>query len=94
MATIKFPQPVARRLCKQPEVQSMTGLPSSSMYDRIKRGLFMSPVKIGERARGWPSDEIDQYIRAIVQGAPDDELRALVSELIAQRTEGVNDEVF
>ena len=37
MASIRqFPQPVAqptmRRICKQPEVQSATGLPSSSMH--------------------------------------------------------------
>tara|TARA_B100001123_G_scaffold428402_1_gene545261 strand:- start:2376 stop:2585 length:210 start_codon:yes stop_codon:yes gene_type:complete len=63
----------------------MTGLPSSSMYDRIERGLFIPPVKIGERASGWPSDEIEAYNQAIIAGYTDDQIRALVVALIAQR---------
>ena len=48
----------------------------------------MKPVRISERSRGWPSDEIEEYNRAIVRGFSDDALRALVSSLIEQRTAG------
>jgi len=50
------------RLLKLPEVSHLTGVPRSSVYWRVSRGEFPKPLKIGERASAWNSDEIDRWI--------------------------------
>lgn len=55
------------RLLKLPEVMSLTGVPESSVYWRISRGEFPRPIKIGERAVAWNSEEIDAWIAAKIE---------------------------
>jgi len=57
------------RLLKMPEVVRMTGVPVSSVYWRVSRGEFPRPIKIGERASAWRSDEIEAWIAAKVKAA-------------------------
>lgn len=57
------------RLMKLPEVVRMTGVPESSVYWRISKGEFPRPIKIGERASAWNSDEIEKWIAAKVAAA-------------------------
>ena len=59
------------RLLKLPEVVQMTGVPKSSVYWRVSRGEFPRPLKIGERASAWNSDEIDAWIVAKIEAARD-----------------------
>ena len=40
-----------------------TGLGRSSIYKYISEGKFPKPVSLGDRAVGWVSTEIDQWIR-------------------------------
>ena len=47
----------------------MTGVPESSVYWRISRREFPRPIKIGERASAWNSDEIEAWIAAKVAAA-------------------------
>ena len=54
------------RLLKLPEVTRLT-VPESSVYWRISRGEFPRPIKIGERASAWNSDEIDAWIAAKIE---------------------------
>lgn len=51
-----------KRLMRIREVMSVTGLSRSSIYKYISLGMFPKPVKIGERAVAWASDEIDAWV--------------------------------
>lgn len=52
---------------RQPEVSARTGLPRSQLYRLIKEGDFPRPVKLGGRAAGWLSSEIDNWIAGRVK---------------------------
>ena len=47
---------------KLPSVQARTKLSRSEIYRRIAAGMFPAPVKLGERASAWNTDEIDAWI--------------------------------
>jgi prophage regulatory protein len=49
-------------LLRLPDVVGRTGLPRSSLYQKVKRGQFPAPVKLGERAVAWHSAQIDTWI--------------------------------
>ena len=40
-----------------------TGLGRSSIYKYISEGKFPKPISLGDRAIGWVSTEIDEWIR-------------------------------
>ena len=40
-----------------------TGLPTSTLYAKIAAGEFPKPVKLGKRAVGWLSTDIDNWKR-------------------------------
>jgi prophage regulatory protein len=68
------------------EVKSETGHRShASIYTAIKNGLFVTGVQIGQRAVGWPSDEVKAINNARIAGQTDDQIRELVSRLHAKR---------
>lgn len=50
------------RIIRRPEVQSKTGLPCSSLYEKMAKGQFPKPIKLGERSVGWRESEIDAWI--------------------------------
>lgn len=59
----------------------------ASIYNAIRDGLFTKPVQIGQRAVGWPSEEV-QYINAArIAGKSEDQIRELVDRLHAKRSE-------
>ena len=49
-------------IIKLPRVSDDTGLSRSSIYSFIKKGTFPKPIKLGERAVDWKSDDILQWI--------------------------------
>ncbi len=59
----------------------------SSLYSDVQRGTWTPPVRMG-RAAAWPAHETQALLAARVAGASDDELRALVQRLLAERTAG------
>ena len=73
-------------LLRRPAVEALTGLKRAAVYMRIAAGLLPRPVKIGVRVSGWPAREITAVNEALIQGRGDDEIRALVARLVAQRT--------
>lgn len=71
-----------------PQVKAETGHKSSaSIYGAIREGLFTKPVPIGERAVGWPSNEVTAINAARIAGRSKDDIRALVNKLHQQRQE-------
>ena len=47
------------KILKLPQVIDKTGLSRASIYAFIKEGKFPKQIKLGERAVGWLSNELD-----------------------------------
>ncbi len=73
---------------RMPTVKAETGHRShASIYNAIRAGLFTSPVPIGQRAVGWPSQEVQAINAARIAGKSEAEIRELVNRLHAKRAE-------
>ena len=59
---------------------------NTSIYNRIRDGLWTRPVAIGQRAKAWPDYEVNAIVRARIAGQTDDEVRELVNRLHEKRT--------
>jgi prophage regulatory protein len=53
-----------------PAVLAKTGLSRSTIYLKISRGEFPAPVKLGQRAVGWPETAIARWIAASIDATP------------------------
>lgn len=51
-----------KRYYRRPTVEDMLGLSRSTIYRMMQDGEFPRPVKIGRRAVGWSSEEIERWI--------------------------------
>lgn len=54
----------AHSLLRLPDVMRKTGLSRSTIYDRIQKEIFPSPISLGDRAVGWVESEINEWIAA------------------------------
>lgn len=72
-------------ILRLPTVKAQTGYPRSTLYLRIAQGLFVKPVRLGERAVGWPADEVATLNAARIAGKSDAEISAVVEKLHAAR---------
>ena len=72
-------------ILRRATVKAATGMPNSTMHDQILKGLFPKPISLGPRSVGWPSNEIEELIKARVAEKSVDEIRALIKALYAQR---------
>lgn len=52
------------RIIRREEVKHRTGLPFSSLYERVKAGTFPAPIRlgVGAKAAGWVKAEVDAWI--------------------------------
>ncbi len=76
---------MAHKILRLPSVQAETGASRSTVYLRVQQGLFTRPVRLGQRAVGWPANEIAAINAARIAGQSDDEIRHLVTRLEAAR---------
>ncbi len=51
-----------RRILRRPEVEAKTDFKRAHIYNLMQEGKFPKPVRLGVRAVGWDSFEIDQWI--------------------------------
>lgn len=51
------------RLLRLPEVQRLTGLGRSAIYQQMKEGFFPRSVKVGPRAATWSEAAVQAWIR-------------------------------
>ena len=70
-----------KRILRIKGVIERLGKSRSPIYADIQAGVFVRPVKLGERAAGWPEHEVEQIIAARIRGDNDDALRKLVRRL-------------
>lgn len=55
------------RVLRRAEVEAKTGFKRSHIYNLMKAGQFPKPLRLGVRAVGWDSVEIEQWIAERLQ---------------------------
>ncbi|MBP9904874.1 MAG: hypothetical protein KBF66_04900 [Rhodoferax sp.] len=76
------------KFLRAPGVKDVFGWPSdTSLYEAQRDGTLTKGIPIGLRSKGWPDYECQALANARVAGYNDDQLRALVTKLHAQRAE-------
>jgi prophage regulatory protein len=70
---VAFPLPpnieAGDTILRLPRVKERTGLGRASIYAGVKNGTFPAPVKLGERAVGWPASSVDIWIQSRIQAS-------------------------
>lgn len=74
------------RLIRRPEKLLLKGRSKSSNYNDEQQGLCVPPVSIGDRAVAYIKHEVEAVIQARIEGNTPEQIKALVQELIANRT--------
>ncbi len=77
--------PTINPLYRRSIVEQATGDSRSTIYRKIKKGLFTKPVQIGGERVAWPANEVMAINQARIAGKSDEEIKALVIELEAAR---------
>ena len=52
----------SRRILRRAEVEARTGFKRAHIYNLMKEGKFPKAKRLGVRAVGWDSEEIEQWI--------------------------------
>jgi prophage regulatory protein len=52
------------RLLRRRQVETLTGLKRSTIYEGMARGHFPKPIRLGPRTVAWLASEIDGWIAA------------------------------
>ena len=73
-------------ILRLPTVKAQTGYSRSTVYLRITQGLFVKPVRLGDRAVGWPAGDVAAINAARINGKSDADIRLLVEKLEAARS--------
>ena len=68
-----------------PQVVAVTGLSKGTIYTRMADGLFPRQVHLGGKAIGWISTEVIKVLDAYAAGLTQEQIRALVKEIHAER---------
>ena len=55
---------IEKRILRRPEVEKLVGLSSASIYRLMDQGAFPRPKKLGVRAVGWVTAEIDAWLES------------------------------
>ncbi len=66
MSTAATIQP--RRIMRLPEVMQTTGFGRAHIYNLMAEGRFPKAVKLGPRAVGWSSEQVQAWIDARLDG--------------------------
>ena len=64
------------KILRRSEVVARVGLSRATLYRMISNGEFPRSVRIGVRATGWRSDEIDDWLASRPYTAPESPGRA------------------
>jgi prophage regulatory protein len=53
------------RLIRERDRRIKTGVPRSTWYELMAKGLAPQPVKLGERSVAWVEDELEAWMREL-----------------------------
>ena len=73
------------KLLRLVPILGLTGTSRSTHYAQIKDGLMTAPVQLSVHSVAWPEFEVMQINAARVAGKTNDEIRLLVTKLMADR---------
>ena len=59
------------RILRRTEVLFITGLATSTLYAKMRAGEFPSAIKLGRRAVGWKSTDIEAWIQKCMEAEND-----------------------
>lgn len=76
-------------LIRKPDVLKKVPISTTTLYDRIKKGLFPPSIQLGGHSVAWIEEEVDAVISALVRGLPAPDLKNLVGQLVAKRNSGL-----
>lgn len=74
------------KIIRRAAVLENTGWSKSTLYNRLKDGLFPAPISLGARAVGFVESECDKVIQAMIAGYSEQQLKDLVQDLVANRS--------
>lgn len=74
------------RILRRPEVLELTGWSKSTLYNRINSQQFVKSISLGQRSIGFISYEVDAVIKAMFEEQTREQIKELVTALIANRT--------
>ncbi len=74
------------QLIRRPAVLKLTVRSKSALRLDEEASLFCPPISIGERAVAYIKHEVEAVIQARIESKSKEEIKALVLELINQRT--------
>jgi prophage regulatory protein len=57
-----LPPPAERRILRRAEVEQRTGFKRAHLYNLMREGKFPKALRLGIRAVGWDSAEVDAWI--------------------------------
>jgi prophage regulatory protein len=55
---------VLQNILRRTDVERLTGLPRSTIYDRMARGEFPKPIKLSAKSVGWLESEVAAWQQA------------------------------
>lgn len=67
------------------DVAARFAVSTSMVYRWVRDGIMPPPVKLGPRMSAWSGDELDAVAEARLAGRSDDDVRKLVTSLVAAR---------
>jgi prophage regulatory protein len=57
---------IEHRIIRRQDVEKLTGLKRSALYEFMGQGRFPRPIKLGSRAIGWLAADVQDWIAARV----------------------------
>ncbi|MGE6497925.1 helix-turn-helix transcriptional regulator [Cupriavidus metallidurans] len=52
----------ALEILRRKQVEQKTGLPRSTLYDRIRDKTFPAPISLGGRSVGWRQSDVEKWL--------------------------------
>lgn len=80
-------QALGYTLKRAKDARSQFGISQSTFYDWQASGLMPPGIALGIRAVAWPAHELDAIAAARIASKTEDEIRALVRDLVAARAD-------
>lgn len=73
------------KILRMKQIRAQFNIPPSTIYDHIERGIFMRPIKFGERISRWLESECVAIMSARIAGKSETDIKDLVQSLENQR---------
>ena len=54
---------MVQNILRRHDVERVTGLPRSTIYDKIAKGEFPRPIKLSMKSVGWRESEITEWLQ-------------------------------